>query len=302
VALAISSLPEAALDVLMTLKADHEHSSDEVPGKQDSERVMHRRSSGAHLGETQEQQKSGDSGMPGFDIFPEWLRVGPWSPTAIIFIFCFGIWLLWSGSDAVATMPTEPVSDMVDNKLARGSRFLAAIYCAFIMARAMRSFGWWPFVSYTMVAYTLLAFRLLASAIGLQFFAEVLRFPVLAMAWVTTTVWWLILVPLILVAMPGGREARWGFVKFNFSPFLINVHLLNLPIAMLDHRTAYRPLRFCDLWVSLLVAYAYMFFYLNVLDKNGIHFYIILSPRPWWCFLVYAAVVGIYVFIYGAFG
>ena len=53
--------------------------------------------------------------------------------------------------------------------------------------------GLWPFVSYTAISYMLLTLRFAFVFAGLQAAAEILRFPVIAMATVTSTVWWLVL-------------------------------------------------------------------------------------------------------------
>jgi hypothetical protein len=50
-------------------------------------------------------------------------------------------------------------------------------------------------------------------------------------------------------------------------------------MVMLDHLLSPRRLTHNDLWKALVIAVTYMTFYLSVLDKNGFHLYIILSPR-----------------------
>uniref|UniRef100_A0A7S0B6U5 Uncharacterized protein n=1 Tax=Pyrodinium bahamense TaxID=73915 RepID=A0A7S0B6U5_9DINO len=267
-------------------------------------REVKRRHSGAHLGE---EQSAGEDGIPGsavpdFDIFPEYLRVGPWSPAAVLFIACFALWLLGSAAAALESLQAIAPGEGADQAGKRALQLGLAGYCGGVNVFVGRKMGWWPFLSYTMVAYVLLMLRLASSALGALQLAEALRFPVLAMAWVTTTVWWLVLVPLLSAFMPGGKGARQRFLRFNCSFFLVNVHLLNLPLAMYDHRSTWRPLVFWDLWASFVFALIYLLLYLFVLDANGMHFYIILSPRPWWCFLVYAAIIGIYIVIFLAFG
>eukprot|EP00933_Yihiella_yeosuensis_P032913 TRINITY_DN2659_c0_g4_i2.p1 TRINITY_DN2659_c0_g4~~TRINITY_DN2659_c0_g4_i2.p1 ORF type:complete len:293 (+),score=26.03 TRINITY_DN2659_c0_g4_i2:286-1164(+) len=261
-----------------------------------------KRPSGAFVGQKPEQEGI-PSDFPDFDNLPEFLRIGPWSPSAYIFIISFGIWLLSSYGSASQAFSELDFSSLTligsEDQLKLSA---AAVYCCGIVAYVVRNYGLIPFVSYTMTSYVLLAIRLSMHALGFVNVAEVLRFPVLVMNFVTTTVWWTVLVPVLLAACPGGKDGRWRFIKFNFSFFLLNVHLLNLPISMWEHRTTWRPLMFGDLWVGLAVAFAYTLFYLNVLDRKGIHFYIILSPRPWWCIFVYSGIIGLYVSVYKAFG
>ena len=66
-------------------------------------------------------------------------------------------------------------------------------------------------------------------------------------------------------------------------------------MAVLDHLIAPRLLTYNDLLIALFFSMFYLFFYLFVLDANGFHLYIILSPRPWWSSLVYLAILGFQV-------
>lgn len=54
------------------------------------------------------------------------------------------------------------------------------------------------------------------------------------------------------------------------------MHLLNFPTALWTHWLLPRTLVFTDFWAAALVATLYLFFYLFVLDRNGVHLYIIL--------------------------
>eukprot|EP00929_Paragymnodinium_shiwhaense_P123740 TRINITY_DN9798_c0_g1_i1.p1 TRINITY_DN9798_c0_g1~~TRINITY_DN9798_c0_g1_i1.p1 ORF type:complete len:285 (-),score=42.41 TRINITY_DN9798_c0_g1_i1:332-1186(-) len=276
--------------------------------------VILRKPSGAHLGEklvgAEDDEKDIDLGssmssMPSFEIFPEYLRVGPWSVFAYLYLICFGAYLAYGASEALGTYGStvvNPVSQAFDEQTVWMIRCGLAVYLTGVLVWAMRNFGMMPMVSYTMCGYLLLTLRFQLTALGFHHAAEAVRFPSLVMAWVTTTVWWLILVPIMYVAIPGGDKARRKFIQFNFSWFLLNVHLFNLPLAMLDHMLSWRSLCFFDLWVGMVVAFCYVWFYLLVLDANGWHFYIILSPRKWWCVGSYSLVTAIYVAIYTAFG
>jgi len=274
--------------------------SDEDTSPTSEPPLIRKRSSGEFLGE---EQNDDDKPMvfPDFDVFPEFLRIGPWSPFAYAYLAFMTLALLATAMEAFRTFPTFEGEEAMDWNKWAGFGILA-FYCTAINFYVMKRYGPMPFVSYTMIAYTLLNLRLVCVFLGLKNISELLRFPVLVMAWVTTTVWWLVLVPILLFFIPGGRDERRKFVEFNFSFFLINVHLINLPIAMLDHMSTWRPLVLTDLWVGLVTALAYLLFYLNALDKNGIHFYIILSPRPWWCVFVYTLLLAIYAGVHHALG
>jgi len=176
------------------------------------------------------------------------------------------------------------------------TRLFLAFWTLGILVYMVVLIGVWPFASYTMISWTLLTVRNLSILFGWFNVATVLRFPSLVQNTVTVTIWWLVLVPLIYYMT--SPEQREGFTKWNGGFFLVNVHLLNLFIATLDCYLAPRILTMADLWISVLVAFIYLMFYLLILDPKGLHFYVILSPRTHLCMVVHAVVLGLY---YGLF-
>jgi hypothetical protein len=94
------------------------------------------------------------------------------------------------------------------------------------------------------------------------------------------------------------EKAKRGFMAFNCSFALVNVHLLNLPFAAVEFLAEGRPLTFFDLWMSLVFALGYVLFYLNILDAQGIHFYIVFTPRTSWCIVAYSIVLLMYYGLY----
>ena len=87
-------------------------------------------------------------------------------------------------------------------------------------------------------------------------------------------------------------------MKFNFSFGLLNVHALNLVIAVIEFLATGVTLSFFDLWASLAICFIYIIFYLFVLDANGIHLYIVFTPRTKWCAVTYSAMMGLFVGFY----
>eukprot|EP00747_Dinoflagellata_sp_TGD_P222381 gnl/TRDRNA2_/TRDRNA2_94083_c0_seq1.p1 gnl/TRDRNA2_/TRDRNA2_94083_c0~~gnl/TRDRNA2_/TRDRNA2_94083_c0_seq1.p1 ORF type:complete len:287 (-),score=23.22 gnl/TRDRNA2_/TRDRNA2_94083_c0_seq1:192-1052(-) len=278
---------------------------------------MRRRSSGFVLGEVsaetatpaepsvatdannEDLNGAGMGAIPSFDMFPEYLRLGPWSPLAYVYLVCFTSWLFWVAGDALKTYPSS--SSSIEREYSAVWNCIA-VYCVGLNVWILRQHGPVPYVSFTIVGYAFLTVRLAASALGLWFIAESLRLPTLVMAWTTTTVWWFLLTPMFLMLIKDEKGRR-GFVKFNFSFFLLNVHLFNLPLAMLDHRSSWRPLTFFDMWFAYVTALLYLLFYLLVLDPMGWHFYIFLSPRrAWCCYPGYTLVLCIYYAVYRCFG
>jgi hypothetical protein len=175
--------------------------------------------------------------------------------------------------------PSSSIALLTNHVPPRLINSACGIYMLCVLGYMFSTVGPWPLASYTMVSWCFLTARHLLQALDAPIFVrEVLRFPALVGAFTTTLVWWLILVPVIYYVIPTATEKA-GFVKFNFSPFLINVHLLNFPLCLIDNALSPRQLVATDLWVGILVALSYIMFYLLVLDANGVHFYIIFSPR-----------------------
>ena len=58
-------------------------------------------------------------------------------------------------------------------------------------------------------------------------------------------------------------------MRFQRDPMLINVHLLNLPLAAAEHLANPRMLTPHDLWLTVASALAYFGLYMGVLDANG---------------------------------
>ena len=174
-------------------------------------------------------------------------------------------------------------------------RLLCSIYGIGLVIVMCTHFAMWPLTSFTMMSWNLFTIRYLCTSLlsfgfdayFLRFMSETLRFPSLVCNSITVSVWWLILVPGIIHFMPS-KSARATFMKFNKSAFLINVHLMNLPFAAMDHLTRPRVLNFFDLYVGIFVAMIYVLIYLFIMDPLGLHFYhVLLSPRPHWCPLCY---------------
>lgn len=164
-------------------------------------------------------------------------------------------------------------------------RLSFGVYGALLTVGLVYAVGYLPLASYTITSWNLLTLRMICAYIGSAFKLELfevlavaLRFPALVGSTVTVIVWWIILVPLIYGFLEEGEQTK-RFIAFNSSFFLVNVHLLVLPIAAAEFIGSSSPLCFFDLWMGLVVAFVYVLFYLNVLDPAGLHFYIILSPR-----------------------
>lgn len=239
------------------------------------------------------------------DMVPHHYKVGPWSPVAHLVILAYCCFLLLTMVSATESHSPQDYSTP-PNDWIQVYRAFFSIYGLAVSALIMYHSGIWPMFSYTLTSWNLMTVRMFASYLagagwsGAALVADTVRFPAMVGCSITVTIWWIVLVPLIdhLLSKdkePSGREFFW---KWNMSPMLINVHLLNLPIAGVEFLVSGNFLTFYDLWTALAVAFAYCLFYLNVLDPRGLHFYIIFTPRTAWCFLSYVLVLSSYYGFY----
>jgi hypothetical protein len=116
----------------------------------------------------------------------------------------------------------------------------------------------------------------------------------LIMNFVTWLVWWFVLFPGALAVFPP-KAKRW-FIEFNKTFGLVNIHLLNLPIAIGAASLVHKAHVFshADLWLGLLIGVLYLAFYLAFLERKGVHLYIVLTPRSWLGLASYALIFGLY--------
>merc|ERR1712176_139873 len=95
--------------------------------------------------------------------------------------------------------------------------------------------------------------------------------------------------------MKSSKE-RAGFLRFSFSFVLINVHILNLPLAMVNIVYGDYPRVFTtsDLWIAYLILLIYVLVYCFILDRLGLHFYPIICLRSAWSVIPCALIVYMY--------
>lgn len=239
------------------------------------------------------------------DMVPHHYKVGPWSPVAHTVILAYSCFLLLTMVSATESHVAQEYN-VVPNGWIQPFRAFFGLFCLTTSALIIRDAGLWPMCSYTLTSWNLLTIRLIFSFLATAgwswagIVADAVRFPALVGCSVTVSIWWTILVPLIdfLLSRDSDPSGRAFFWRWNLSPVLINVHLLNLFIAGIEFIASGTPLTFYDLWIALAVAFAYCLFYLNVLDPRGFHFYIIFTPRTAWCILSYLLVLGAYYAFY----
>lgn len=235
--------------------------------------------------------------LQAIEKIPRHLREGYWSPVSIFYLFAYFGFLVHTYPYAMSS-----VRDIMEPQLEYEHginmfRAIAAVWGVIVLAGVVYASGWWPLVSYTLTSWNLLWMRMIFAALDMKFVARIFKFPSLVGCTITVTIWWTILVPLMHNLM-NDKVKQASFWKFNTSFLLINVHLVNLPIAAIEFYYSASKLVFFDLWIALSIAFAYMIFYLGVLDANGIHLYIILTPRTHLCIISYSLILSIYYTCY----
>lgn len=229
-----------------------------------------------------------------FGFIPHDIREGPWAwaPTLAIGMLANGV--LMASPHALAEF--EPLPWAPDLVLPRLGGFALGI---FVLWRMLAENGPWPFASWTMLGWTCTTMRYLFGALGMASAQRALTFPSLLANSVTVLVWYIAIVPSILVFSP--KERRKRFVnEMLTSWFLATVHGFNLPFSIADWYMQPLPLGIFDLWAGFFYGLLYIIFYLGVLDPSGVHFYFILSPRKWWGALTYASILSLAVGIWHA--
>jgi len=214
-----------------------------------------------------------------FDWLPVHLRVGPWHPTAFAFLACF-----WVGLILLRPPAVFPASVVLAGEPWWWVDVGVSAWSAVVIGSSWSRFGGpWPYViSYTGWSWILLTARAGLTALGaalspsspvgrlLLGVGSALHGPAITGAAITFTLWNFLLFPMLALVLPADRradgsaaaspfESRSKFVRFNFNFFMVNVHMLNLPLAAANTivGAGARPLGPADLWMTFAVMASY---------------------------------------------
>jgi hypothetical protein len=240
-----------------------------------------------------------------FDYVPLHWRIGPWSTTAQLYLMLIvgaivAAPVSWLHKDPDSlTKYLEQISTVRydDHEMMRMEPRHAFLYNLVASAWMVGSMVHLLYTSplhikiwatYTIQSWTMLSFRHVMSSLACAYptsshvvvVAELARFPAACSASITFGVWNALVMPFIYYVMRV-PEKRQAFVKFCFSPRLLNIHGLNIVLAVMNgaYASPRRSLVPWDFYLAFVSVVVYMAFYLLVLDRIGVHLYAVFSPR-----------------------
>merc|ERR1719285_296239 len=156
--------------------------------------------------------------------------------------------------------------------------------------------------SFTIWSWLLLSIRLFLRGCSgfyppLLFVGEILRYPVIVQHCSVFIIWWLIVGPSIFFFLRSKPEEQKAFVNWNFSFFLINVHIMAFVGAVLDFLVDARQVSQFEVWLCFAMGFGYLLFYTTHCESCGLHFYAVFSPRTKLCLISYTMVLFFYAVV-----
>jgi len=246
-----------------------------------------------------------------FDMIPVWLRVGPWSIVAKVYILVIGVVVAstahhastkgWMGFQVLVSEMRGHENEMIDYARVIAGTYGFGIYSDMVYQEW--KLGKFVFIkSYTIWSWLLLSIRLFLRGCSgfyppLLFVGEILRYPAIVQHSSVFIIWWLIVGPSIWYFLRSKPEQQKAFVNWNFSFFLINVHIMAFVGAVLDFLVDVRQISQFDVWLCFAMGYGYLVFYTAHCESCGLHFYAVFSPRTKWCFISYTMVLFFYAVV-----
>jgi hypothetical protein len=156
--------------------------------------------------------------------------------------------------------------------------------CWNVYAKSPLSAAAW--MSFTLWSWTIVTIRHGLCVVApfwssVRFLTEVLRFPALLSASITTVIWNLVLFPAIVIFFLKDPQERRTFIGYFTNFRLTQLHVFNILFAVVNgaYVAPKRPLHLGDMAVGAILLVVYVGWYYCILDRLGIHMYPIFSPR-----------------------
>lgn len=225
-----------------------------------------------------------------FDWVPIRFRVGPWHPACIAYL-CF----------LTGLVAYECFRGFADESIQHNwtsAPLLSAwtwtwhgnvagfAWTSWIVYKIFQSgMGWTSWGMYTVWSWTFIMLRYgLCAALPFKpewaQLNEQIRFPMLVQATLTFGIWNAVISPSIYAQMKTSAMKE-SFVRF-FGNFLWKqLHVFNILWAAWNGvwGSPARPLTKADFAVAMAICLLYAYFYLLILDRVGVHYYLVFSPR-----------------------
>lgn len=242
-----------------------------------------------------------------FDWVPPNFRTGPWNIYCCMYLAALCYWIFLNCIDAfyVRPPPAQDIGINATNSWQHWYNVAGFFWSTYIAYKVVQSeMSWFAWTSYTLQSWTLIILRHGLSALAPYFpacapYSEYLRFPMLLQATITFVIWNFALFPAIL-SQCKTPKARKGFLDMCFGFLLTQLHVVNIVLAGVSGTwgTPARELTSVDFAVALMFTLQYILFYLMILDRLGLHYYLIFSPRSPMALVWWSIYLGC---IYGAF-
>ncbi|CAB9526888.1 expressed unknown protein [Seminavis robusta] len=221
-----------------------------------------------------------------FDWVPLRFRYGPWHPACMAYL---GVLTAWVYNEYTKGMAQEPFPNFQPMEAYTPSWYYNVAgfaWTSFIIYRIFCSgMGWTSWGMYTVWSWTFTALRHgLCAAVPFKpewtNLSEQLRFPTLVQATLTFAVWNAAIGPSIYAQMKTPSQQA-SFCRFFGNSLWRQLHVYNILYAAINGiwGSPARALTKADFSVALAICLFYSYFYLVALDRMGVHYYLVFSPR-----------------------
>jgi len=237
-----------------------------------------------------------------FDWVPERFRVGPWHPACQIYL---AVLTLWVCRECYIGFVQEPFPDQFELPQAYTLQWyynvVAFAWTSLQVYNILQTgMGWTSWGMYTIWSWTFTTLRhglcaMAPFAPHLNGINEQLRFPMLAQATLTFGIWNAVIGPSIYAQMttPAMKQS---FCRFFGNPLWRQMHVYNILWTTINGLwgSPSRQLTQADFSVALGICLIYAYFYVLCLDRFGVHYYLVFSPRTPFALLSWTFAFGCY--------
>jgi hypothetical protein len=241
--------------------------------------------------------------MGNFGWVPARFRIGPWHSACSAYLVALTILVAYECYTGFTAeeYATQTFQSFPAWTLSWYYNVVGFAWTSFIVYKIFCSgMGWTSWGMYTVWSWTLIMIRHgLCAAVPFKpewlSLNEWMRFPTLVMATLTFGVWNAVIGPSIYAQMktPAMKES---FCRFFGNSLWRQLHVYNIIYASINGiwGSPARSLIKADFSIGLGICLLYAFFYLFFLDRLGVHYYLVFSPRTTFALISWTVVFGLY--------